>query len=54
VGTKRERIVAETHTLLNNAKEYQDMAQAVNPYGDGTTCTQVVDILKKSLNPGRK
>ncbi|EAY26113.1 non-hydrolyzing UDP-N-acetylglucosamine 2-epimerase [Microscilla marina] len=45
VGTNREVIVTETQKLLSDASHYQTMSQAVNPYGDGTTSKQVLDIL---------
>jgi UDP-N-acetylglucosamine 2-epimerase (non-hydrolysing) len=35
--------------LLSNQVAYDAMANAVNPYGDGTTAIQVIDILKKHL-----
>jgi len=35
VGTDRDRIVMETKRLLENNLIYDQMAQAVNPYGDG-------------------
>ncbi|WP_299463150.1 non-hydrolyzing UDP-N-acetylglucosamine 2-epimerase [uncultured Microscilla sp.] len=45
VGTNHEVIVAETQKLLSDTSHYQAMSQAVNPYGDGTTSKQVLDIL---------
>lgn len=47
VGTDAEIIYRETKTLLNNEKAYAKMANAVNPYGDGTTSKQIADILEK-------
>ncbi|MGE5139144.1 MAG: non-hydrolyzing UDP-N-acetylglucosamine 2-epimerase, partial [Rudaea sp.] len=35
VGTDYDRIIAETARLLEDEVEYQRMATAVNPYGDG-------------------
>lgn len=35
VGTDEDRIVREVTTLLTDRTAYQDMAHAVNPYGDG-------------------
>jgi UDP-N-acetylglucosamine 2-epimerase (hydrolysing) len=35
VGTDRGRIVAQVEALLNDRHEYEQMAHAVNPYGDG-------------------
>jgi UDP-N-acetylglucosamine 2-epimerase (non-hydrolysing) len=46
VGTDREKIVAETLRLLRNREEYERMAKAVNPYGDGTACEKIAEKLK--------
>lgn len=48
VGTEYDRILGESKRLLQDEAHYEAMAQAVNPYGDGTTSTQVVRILKKA------
>ena len=45
VGTDRERIVAEAVRLLENADAYAQMAQAVNPYGDGHAAERIVAAL---------
>ncbi len=45
VGTERSRIVAETVRLLEDPAEYQRMARAVNPYGDGHAAKRIVDAL---------
>ncbi|MCL6431555.1 MAG: UDP-N-acetylglucosamine 2-epimerase (non-hydrolyzing) [Anaerolineae bacterium] len=45
VGTKQPRIVAETVRLLEDPAEYQRMARAVNPYGDGHAAERIVDAL---------
>jgi len=45
VGTDRERIVAETAQLLEDAEAYERMAQAVNPYGDGHAAERIVGAL---------
>lgn len=49
VGTDREKIVFEAGRLLSDEAAYREMAQAVNPYGDGTTSQQVVEILAQQL-----
>ena len=41
-GTQTDRIVAETVRLLEDKKEYQRMADAKNPYGDGTAGLKIV------------
>ncbi len=45
VGTEQSRIVAETERLLEDPIEYQRMARAVNPYGDGRAAERIVDAL---------
>lgn len=49
VGTDYEIIVSNVEKLLTDVLEYDKMANAVNPYGNGDTSTQVVDIILKSL-----
>jgi UDP-N-acetylglucosamine 2-epimerase (non-hydrolysing) len=50
VGTRRELIVEEMGNLITNKdKIYTKMAKAVNPYGDGTTSHQILEILKKHV-----
>ncbi len=47
VGTDKAVIVAQLHALLENKNGlYDQMAKAVNPYGDGTTSQQIISILK--------
>ena len=45
VGTRRERIFAETHRLLTDRTEYERMARAANPYGDGRAAARICKIL---------
>lgn len=45
VGTDRRRIVAEVVRLLEDNDAYEQMAQAVNPYGDGHAAERIVDAL---------
>ncbi len=45
IGTDARRIVAETLRLLNDRAEYQRMARAVNPYGDGHASERIVNYL---------
>jgi UDP-N-acetylglucosamine 2-epimerase (non-hydrolysing) len=46
VGTKTADIVANVDMLLADDKTYADMAQAVNPYGDGEAARRIVAGLK--------
>ncbi|HUT30669.1 MAG TPA: UDP-N-acetylglucosamine 2-epimerase (non-hydrolyzing) [Sedimentisphaerales bacterium] len=45
VGTKTERIVAETESLLNDSTLYEQMANAANPYGDGHAAERICSAL---------
>ena len=47
VGTDEEVIYENFKTLLENKSEYDKMSHAANPYGDGTACRQIADILLK-------
>jgi UDP-N-acetylglucosamine 2-epimerase (non-hydrolysing) len=49
VGTDEETIYKETKKLLTNKKMYDSMSKATNPYGDGTTSKQIVEIISKKL-----
>lgn len=42
-GVETERIVSLTRKLLTDKNAYHEMAQAVNPYGDGMACRRIVD-----------
>ncbi|MGH9873702.1 MAG: non-hydrolyzing UDP-N-acetylglucosamine 2-epimerase [Pyrinomonadaceae bacterium] len=42
IGTEREVIVNEVSGLLDDSTEYQRMAHAVNPYGDGRASGRIV------------
>jgi UDP-N-acetylglucosamine 2-epimerase (non-hydrolysing) len=45
VGTNQERIVAAAACLLDMPEDYQRMAQAINPYGDGHAAERIVRAL---------
>lgn len=47
VGTDEEVIYSSFKELLTNKETYARMSQASNPYGDGTACKQIADILVK-------
>lgn len=49
VGTDEETIYNEFNRLLSDSEEYKAMSQASNPYGDGTACKQIADILEQAL-----
>ena len=46
VGTNHDLIVSEVSILLDDAKAYEAMSKAVNPYGDGKACSRIVRVLK--------
>lgn len=50
VGTDREGIVRETVRLLTEPAEYERMAQAVNPYGDGQASARIVNSLRNTAS----
>lgn len=45
VGTDYNKIVDEVSALLDNTAYYNEMSQAVNPYGDGNACARIVKKL---------
>lgn len=45
VGTDEETIYRNFKILLEDKDEYKKMSHASNPYGDGTACKRIVDIL---------
>lgn len=47
VGTDAALIQQSVIELLENSSLYQTMAAAHNPYGDGTACAQIIEVLKK-------
>jgi UDP-N-acetylglucosamine 2-epimerase (non-hydrolysing) len=46
VGTDRKRILDTAWSLLNDPSEYERMAQAANPYGDGQAAGRIVDAIE--------
>ena len=46
VGTDVQTIETSVIELLENSNVYSKMAEAHNPYGDGTACQQIIDFLK--------
>lgn len=46
VGTDEETIYSNFKLLLENKEEYDKMAHASNPYGDGFACRRIADILE--------
>ena len=46
VGTDFDKIVSEVSLLLDDPVHYNAMSQAVNPYGDGMACPQILEALR--------
>lgn len=49
VGTDADRILSESEKLITDADHYRRMAEAINPYGDGQTCSRIADLLHQKL-----
>lgn len=49
VGPNKDKIINTVELLLNNKEEYNKMAQAQNPYGDGHAAERIANILIKKL-----
>ena len=47
VGTNREHIVKEANSLLTDIKIFDQMSRAINPYGDGSACPRIVEVLSR-------
>jgi UDP-N-acetylglucosamine 2-epimerase (non-hydrolysing) len=52
VGTDADRIVEQVHGLLTSPRAYEDMANAVNPYGDGQAAPRTVAAIEYLLGLG--
>ncbi|MFA5537456.1 MAG: UDP-N-acetylglucosamine 2-epimerase (non-hydrolyzing) [Bacillota bacterium] len=50
VGTDGEAVYNQTKALLTNDKLYSQMAEAVNPYGDGQASRRIAAAIKYSFN----
>lgn len=50
VGTETESIVEASNLLLQTQEEYQRMAQAINPFGDGTAASQILGHFEEDCN----
>lgn len=49
VGTEEESIYKSFKLLLEQPNEYNKMAKASNPYGDGFACKRIADVLERDL-----
>lgn len=50
VGSNKEAIVKTANKILNDNEFYSKMASARNPYGDGTSGKQILDIIENSFD----
>lgn len=48
VGTDMNAIVSSLHELLADKDAYNAMANVKNPYGDGTSSRQIIDLIEKA------
>ena len=48
VGCEKDTIVKTANKILNDGEFYSLMASAKNPYGDGSSGKQILDIIEKS------
>ena len=54
VGTNEENIHQNFKFLLESREEYNKMAKASNPYGDGFACKRIADVLEKEYWGGHE
>jgi UDP-N-acetylglucosamine 2-epimerase (non-hydrolysing) len=47
VGANRDSIIENVSELIENKDTYMKMSRAHNPYGDGTACLKIIDVLGK-------
>lgn len=47
VGTDVQLIVSQVAKLLTDSDEYQRMSRSHNPYGDGSACNKILNILRE-------
>lgn len=49
-GVNTDKIYNTANKLIQNTDAYLSMAMASNPYGDGTSCRQIADIISAHFN----
>ena len=40
------KITAEVQELIDNNETYTEMAESINPYGDGTAAKKIIEIFR--------
>ncbi|MDO5037562.1 MAG: UDP-N-acetylglucosamine 2-epimerase (non-hydrolyzing) [Tissierellia bacterium] len=53
VGTHYQEVKKNLDLLLKDPAAYKEMAQAINPYGDGQAAKRIADIIIRSMNSDR-
>ena len=53
-GTEEENVYAQGARLLTDQAAYDQMAHAVNPYGDGNACRRIADAILWHFGRGEK
>ena len=53
VGVEEEAVYENAKLLLTDKREYEKMAKAVNPYGDGHASARIVNAIWEWKNNGR-
>ncbi len=53
-GVDKDTIIAMASDLLNSEAEYRKMANAVNPYGNGTACIKITEAILWHFGLGPK
>ncbi len=51
-GIKKKDIFNIANELINNEEEYNKMAHAANPYGDGKACERIIDYIVDYFKKG--
>lgn len=46
VGTNSDTIIEHAEKIISDHNLYSNMAQSINPYGDGQACSRILDVLK--------
>lgn len=54
VGTNKDRITEEARTLLDDSDAYAEMANAVNPYGDGKAADRAIAAIAELVGIGER
>lgn len=49
IGVDKASVYEQINLLINDKEEYAKMANAVNPYGDGTAAKNIVKIIKEKF-----